>query len=177
MVRKLMSVNNKKYDLLTSSTIYLAIRRVQTITAEAGATHWLPVVQILMTSLQRQSTVKMKLGTDEEIWVDVTTLTNSPPITMFVVILLFMLVWLLKARQEYGPLCSLLTLISSNNGPVVFTSAPLTTHWSTAGGLDCAEQSIVRLDPGEKEVVFCPFTVRAMLSGPSEKMRGNLELS
>lgn len=103
--------------------------------------------------------------------VDIIILTNSPAIMMCVVILLFMLVWLLKARQEYGPLWSSLTLNSSNNGPVVFTSSPLKAHWSWAGGLDCTEQSMVRLDPTEKEVVFCPFAVRAMLSGPSEKER------
>lgn len=40
---------------------------------------------------------------------------------------------------------------------------------SSAGGLECAEQSMVRFDPEGKEVVPFPFTVRAMLSGPSEE--------
>lgn len=34
---------------------------------------------------------------------------------------------------------------------------------------------MVRLDPTEKEVVFCPFTVRAMLSGPSEREKHTAE--
>lgn len=44
---------------------------------------------------------------------------------------------------------------------------PLTAHRSWAAGLDCAEQSKVRLDPAGKEVEFWLFTVRSMLSGPS----------
>lgn len=90
-----------------------------------------------------------------------------PVTSMCLVTLLLMLVWLLKARQVYSPLCSWLTADSSSSGPAASTRTPLTAHHSWAAGLDCAEQSKVRLDPAWKEVEFWLFTVRSMLSGPS----------
>lgn len=96
---------------------------------------------------------------------------NSLAMVMCLVILLNVLVLLLKARQEYGPLWSSVTPYSSSSALVPFTASPLKAHWSWAGGLDWAEQKNVRLDPVMKEVVFCPFTVKSMPSGPSESGR------
>lgn len=94
-------------------------------------------------------------------------------IVMPLVILLFTLVRLLNARHVYGPLWSCVAWNSSNMVPVAFMRFPLKAHWSWAGGLEFAEHSKVRLDPTGKEFPLDPFTVRAMLSGPSEGITEN----
>lgn len=162
----LVLMENKNMNFwIPISITSLTVRGIQTVAAGRGAAGRQAVVHIL-TALWRFSDNETRwMNTDA----DVTVQTNLPAIMMCLVTLLFMSVWLLKARQVYSPLWPWLTLDSSNRWPVTFTSSPLTAHWSCAGGVDCAEQSMVRLVPAGKEVEFWPFTVRAMLSGPSEE--------